>query len=248
MSVIERKKLRDFQEFIEYEFKNEELLIQSLTTPSLANEIGTSSYDFLELLGDGVIKLILILKLSRMGIEDSGEITRIKANLESDAALKNVANKINLDKYILKTEKQKIKGTRILADIFEAICGAIFLDSDHNLNLVEQKMINPFYEDLDVIIQNSKISSKNVLLEFLQGKFRTNITIEVEYEKSGEEHDPIWIVKNPKILNKEDQKEIIKLSRNLKSGKFKNKKDAEKDVYNRILKYLKRKNQFRENA
>ncbi|MFX0001070.1 MAG: ribonuclease III domain-containing protein [Candidatus Hodarchaeota archaeon] len=241
MFPIDKDKLHEFQDFIEYEFKNENLLEQALTTPRLANLMEKPSYDFLETLGDAVIKIVLILKLYKKGVEDPGEITKIKAILESDNYLKNVAKKIKLEKYILKTEKQSIKGTRILADIFEAICGALFLDSEYNLSLVEQKMINPFYEDLNRFIQTSMISSKNTLLEFLQGKFRTNITIEVEYEKSGEEHNPIWIVKNPKILNKENQKELIKVSKSLKSGKFRNKKDAEKDIYNKILKYLKKK-------
>lgn len=238
MFTIEKDKLRKFQEFIKYEFKSEELLIQSLTTPQLANEIGRLSYDVLETLGDAVIKIIFILKLYRIGIKDSGNITKIKSTLESDNALKKVADKINLEEYIFKTEKQRVKGTRILADVFEAICGALFLDSDCNLSLVEQKLIDPFYEDLDIIIQNSIISSKNILLEFLQDKFKTSIIIELEYEKSGPEHDLIWIAKNPIIFEKDTHVELIKIPKNLKSGKFKNKKDVDKDIYAKILKYL----------
>ncbi|MFX0104943.1 MAG: ribonuclease III domain-containing protein [Candidatus Hodarchaeota archaeon] len=238
MSTTEKEKLRKFQEFIDYKFKNNKLLTQALTTPHLANEIGTQSYDFLETLGDAVIKLIFILKLYRSGIKESGEITKIKANLESDNALKKIANKIKLDNYIFKTEEQKIKGTRILADVFEAICGAIFLDSNFNLFLVEQKIIDRFYEDLEIIIQNSNIYSKNTLLELLQEKFKTNIIIELEYMKSGLEHDPIWIARNPKILRKDNQEELIIIPTALESGKFRNKKEAEKDIYSKILRYL----------
>jgi len=236
-----KEKVRKFQEFINYKFKNEQLLVQSLTTPSLSNEIGEPSYEFLETLGDAVIKIIFILKLYRMGIKDSGEITKIKATLESDNALKTVAKKINLEKFIFKTENQRLKGTRILADVFEAICGALFLDSNCDLSLVEQKIIDPFYEDLDNIIQDSMISSKNVLLELLQEKFKTNIIIKLEYEKSGFEHDPIWIARNPRILEKDSEKELIKIPRNLRSDKFSNKKDADKNLYAKILKHLKNK-------
>ncbi|NVM34100.1 MAG: hypothetical protein HWN81_00795 [Candidatus Lokiarchaeota archaeon] len=241
MYINEMDKLRKFQEFLDYEFNNKELLLESLTTPQLGNEIGIPSYEFLETLGDAVIKIVLILKLYKKGVKDPGEITKIKATLESDNALKNIAKKIGLEKYILKTEKQRIKGTRILADIFESICGALFLDSEYNLNLVEQKMINPFYEDLNLIIQTSMISSKNTLLEFLQEKFKTNITIELEYEKSGEEHDLIWIAKNPRIIDKFSKKTLLKIPINLKSCKFKNKRDSEKDIYTKILEYLKTK-------
>ncbi len=236
-----KEKVRKFQEFIDYKFKNEQLLAQSLTTPSLSNEIGELSYEFLETLGDAVIKIIFILKLYRMGITDSGEITKIKANLESDNALKKVAKKINLEKFIFKAENQRVKDTRILADVFEAICGALFLDSNCNLNIVEQKVIDVFYEDFDYIIQDSMISSKNVLLEYLQEKFKISIVIKLEYEKSGFEHNPLWLAKNPRILEKDSEKELIKIPRNLKSDKFSNKKDADKNLYAKILKHLKNK-------
>ncbi|MFX1304775.1 MAG: ribonuclease III domain-containing protein [Promethearchaeota archaeon] len=236
-----KEKVRKFQEFIDYKFKNEQLLAQSLTTPSLSNEIGEPSYEFLETLGDAVIKIIFILKLYRMGIIDSGEITKIKANLESDNALKKVAKKINLENFIFKAENQRVKDTRILADVFEAICGALFLDSNCNLNIVEQKVIDVFYEDFDYIIQDSMISSKNVLLEYLQEKFKISIVIKLEYEKSGFEHNPLWLAKNPRILEKDSEKELIKIPRNLKSDKFSNKKDADKNLYAKILKHLKNK-------
>lgn len=240
MNVIDKQKLIKFQELINYEFNKEELLIQALTTPQLGNLTGKPSYDFLETLGDAVIKIIFILKLYQIGIRNSGEITKIKASLESDKTLKKVAKQIKLEDYIFKTENQRIEGTRILADVFEALSGAIFLDSNHNLNLVEEKLIEPFYENLDIIVKNSIISSKNELLEYLQDKFKTNIVIELEYEKYGEEHDPIWMAKNPRILDKE-QKELLGIPKKLKSGKFGTKKDAEKSLFNIILNYLKKK-------
>ncbi len=148
---------------------------------------------------------------------------------------------MNLHDYIIKTEKQKINGTSILADVFEALCGAIFLDSEKNLKKVEEKIINPYFKDFKLNTQNIKISSKNELLEFLQNKFKTSVLIDLEYEKRGLEHDPIWIVKNPKIIDKASNKSILKISKTIKSEKFKSKKDAEKDIYAKILDYLKTK-------
>jgi len=234
--------VRKFQEFISYKFANEQLLEEALTTPKLGNELGIPDYEFLETLGDAVIKIIFILKLHSQGIKDPGDITKIKASLESDKALRKVANRMNLQDFIFKTESQTVKGTRILADVFEAICGAIFFDSNYNFRVVEEKMINPFYGDLEATIDNSLSDQKNELLEFLQAKFKTSILIELEYEKSGFEHDPIWIAKNPMVIDKYDQKDLIKISKNLKSGKFRNKKDAEKDIYAKIYKYLKTEN------
>ncbi|MFX1317467.1 MAG: ribonuclease III domain-containing protein, partial [Promethearchaeota archaeon] len=198
------------------------------------------NYEFFETLGDAVIKIIFILKLYRRGIKDPGKITKVKASFESDKTLKKVANKMNLHEYILKSDKQRVKGTRILADAFEAICGAIFLDSNNNLNIVEQKIIDPFYDLLDINNENLKPYRKNELLEFLQEKYKIPINIKLEYEKSGFDHDPIWLAKNPKIFDKQNQKKLVEISKNLKSGKFKNKKDAETDLYFKILEYLKK--------
>ena len=152
-----KQKVRKFQDFIRYSFNDEELLTQSLTTPRLSNEIGTASYEFLETLGDAVIKIIFILKLYNLGIKDPGEITKIKATLESDKALRSVAKNMDLQDYIFKTEKQTVKGTRILADVFEAICGAMFFDSNYDFQLVEEKMINPFYGNIDLTIENARL-------------------------------------------------------------------------------------------
>ncbi len=241
MSKHKKDTITNFQELINYKFNNEALIVEALTTPLLANEIGKPSYEFLETLGDAVIKTILILKLYKKGIKDPGEITKIKAALECDNALKNIAIKMHLEKYILKTEKQRIEGTRILADIFEAICGGLFLDSKYDLELVEQKMISPFYEDLDLHIQKPMISSKNELLEFLQKKFKTNINIQLDYEKRGKEHKLIWIAKNPRVLEQNSQRELIKIPKSLKSAKYNSKKKADKDLYAKILNFFKNK-------
>ena len=239
MNVNNKQNLRKFQDLIGYDFKKEDLLIQALTTPQLGNLTGKPSYDFLETLGDAVIKLIFILKLYQMDISKSSEITKIKAKLENDKTLKLIAKQMKLEDYIFKTETQKIKDTRIFADVFEALCGAMFLDSNQNLNIVEKKLIDPFYGDIDKITQNIIISSKNQLLEYLQDKFKTNIIIELEYEKYGKEHDLLWRAKNPRILDRE-KKELLKIPLKLQSGKYKTKKEAEKSLFKSILDYLKK--------
>ncbi|MHA2280331.1 MAG: ribonuclease III domain-containing protein [Promethearchaeota archaeon] len=236
--MTKEEKLRKFQDFIDYKFRNEDYLVQSLTTPRLANETGELSYEYLETLGDAVIKLIFILRLYQRGIQDPGEITKIKSSLESDDTLKKVGNSINLQKFIFKSGEQQIKGTRILADVYEAICGAIFLDSNHNFNLVEEKMIDPFYKNFDLMIQSSPLNIKGELLEFLQGKFKTNVEIKLEYGKSGLAHNLTWIAKNPKILDTSMKSELIKLPSNIRSSKSGNKSDAEKEIYSKIMAYL----------
>lgn len=234
-----RTKIKKFQELLKYKFKDENLLMQALTTPQFGNENHIPSYEYLEILGDSVIKTAFILKLYQIGLEDPGEITKFKASLENDETFKKIAAEIHLERYIFKSEKQKLVGTRILADIFEAICGAMFLDSDYNLKLLENKIINRFYKNIESIVNDSSLLNKNILLEFLQNKYKTNIYVKLEFEKEGLEHEPLWRAKNPKILEKYTQKELLKLPNSLQSEQLGNKKDAEKDLYLKILNYIK---------
>ncbi|MFX1454047.1 MAG: ribonuclease III domain-containing protein [Promethearchaeota archaeon] len=232
------EKLREFQDFIGYKFENEDFLAQALTTPRLANETGVNSYEYLETLGDAVIKLIFILKLHRRGLDEPGKITKIKALLESDDTFKKVANRMNLQNFVFKSGNQQIQGTRILADVFEAICGAIFLDSSYDINLVDEIIIEPFYQDFELYIAKSSKNIRSDLLEFLQGKFKTNVKIQLEYEVTGLAHEPIWRAKKPKILDITTKKELIKLPMNMKSKRSGNKPDAKEDIYFKIMNYL----------
>ncbi len=235
-------KLARFQEFIEYKFEREELLKESLTTPQLANETGGNDYNFLETLGDAVIKVIFITKLYNdgKGIREPGIITKIKQQLENDHVLRKIAReKMNLDKFIFKSEKQQIKNTKILADIFEAVCGALYLDSGSDMKLVESKIIDRFYDNFYEIVSRSRIFNKSELIEYLQKKFSITPRIECEYENLGTDNEPKWVAKNPKIYPEDLKivlpKEIISKISNSKVG-------ADQDIYEKILIYLKRQN------
>lgn len=233
-------KLESFQELLQYKFNNLNLLRQALTTPSRGNELGTSNYEILETIGDAVLRLILSLKLFEEHYQEPGELTKSKQMLENDATLAEIAsNYFALGEYIIKSEHQNIENTGILADILEALCGAVFLDSSRELKTVETIVINRFYHDWQDIVRNTRIFSKNKLLEHLQALFKFNPIIETVSEKKGTDHDPTWQVSNPRILSPEHHI-LIELPESLRSGLFKTKKEAEQDLYEKILKYLKK--------
>jgi len=230
-------KLKLFQELINYQFQNPEILLEALTTPQYGNENNLGHYEILETLGDAVIKLIFSLKIYNSGEIDPGKLTKTKLCLEDNQTFLKVATEMKLWKYIVSSKKQEVRGTLILADIIESICGAIYIDSGNNLEIVEQKIINTYFYDWDALIKESSNLYKNELLEYLQDIFKITPTIKFKYEKSGFEHDPTWIAKNPMIIDKK-QNRILNLPDNLRSEKFRNKKDAEKDLSLKVLKYL----------
>ncbi|NHJ22803.1 MAG: hypothetical protein EAX91_17800 [Candidatus Lokiarchaeota archaeon] len=177
------------------------------------------------------------MKLYNEGENDPGNLTKIKQRLEDNQTFIKVAVEMGLGKYIFASTSQIIEGTSILAEVFEAICGAIFLDSNYNLNVVEEKILDRYFSDWYSMIEQSPHLYKNQLLEYLQDLYKTTPKLEFDYIKLGPDNDPRWIAKNPKIID-QNQNEIIKIPSTIASKEFKKKKDAEKDISLKILKYL----------
>lgn len=234
-----KKKLEAFQKLIEYNFKNSSLLLQALTTPQYGNEKQVSNYQILETLGDALIKLLISIKLYEEGEEDPGNLTKVKQRLEDNRTFIKIGKEMKLKNYIFSSVNQKIEGTTILADVFEAICGAIYLDSGKSLNIVEKKIVDRFLFERKELIEDSPHLNKNQLLEFLQNQFKFTPKVKFEYERLGPDNDLRWIAKNPEILDDKKNK-IITLPNNLKSKEFKSKKAAEKELSLIILNYLKK--------
>ena len=151
------------QKSIGYRFKNIQLLKQALTTPRYGNEKGLPNYEILETIGDSVLKLIFSIKKYKEGVKDPGKLTKIKQQLENDKTFKKIALKyFNLVEYIYKSKDQQIYRTKILADVLEAICGAIYIDSNHSLETVESVIVDKFYFDWNKIIKDSQIFNKKI--------------------------------------------------------------------------------------
>ncbi len=237
MDKFTEDKLNKFQDFVGYQFKNPRILLQALTTPQYGNENNHPHYEILENLGDAVLKLIISVKMYNEGEDDPGNLTKTKQRIEDNQTFLRVAKEMELWRYIFASNKQKIEGTSILAEVFEAICGAIFLDSDNNLKKVEQIIVDKYFKDWSSMIEQSPHLYKNQLLEYLQNIYKTTPKLDFEYEKFGPDDDSWWVAKFPRIFD-QNQEKIVDLPSMLRSEEFKRKKDAEKDLCIKILKYL----------
>lgn len=117
------------QQRIGYAFGRPELLAQALTHRSR----GTPHNERLEFLGDGVLNCVIAAELfQRFGKLNEGALSRLRANLVRQEALHQVAQGLGLGEHLRLGEGELKSGgfTRpsILADAFEAMIGAIFLD------------------------------------------------------------------------------------------------------------------------
>jgi ribonuclease-3 len=126
---------KSLEKIIAYKFANSLLLAEALTHPSLAYETQRPHFDNqrLEYLGDAVLQLILTDKLYRAYTAfGEGRLTKIRSRLVSRDALWRFARQIELSDFLLLGKGEEASGGKErasnLADAYEALIGAIYLD------------------------------------------------------------------------------------------------------------------------
>lgn len=138
---------------IGYFFKDENLLLLALTHKSFDKN---TNNERLEFLGDAVLDLIIgefvFVKLPKC---NEGILTKIRAAMVNENSFANLANNIELGKYIFisKSESRNAghKKPSILSDAFEALIGAIYLDSGlESAKKVALSLIEREYKDIEL--------------------------------------------------------------------------------------------------
>lgn len=153
-----------------YRFKNSLLLRQALTHRSY----GKPNNERLEFLGDALLNAIVTHFLYEYFPErDEGVLSYLKANWVNQSSLVQIAFNLSLDKWIFLGRGEKKSGgakrPSILADVVEALVGAIFLDSDFPITYSVTKVL--YKSNIENLGKNTFLKDpKTELQEFLQGK------------------------------------------------------------------------------
>ena len=168
--------LESLEIILGYSFKNRELLEQALTHPSLSYETQRACGDNqrLEFLGDAVLQLIITHDLfDRFHDFTEGALTKLRSRMVSRSALTHYAKEINLGSHLRMGKGEESSGGRsrpsTLADAFEALIAAIYLDSNYDqaraivLSLLEKELAL-------ISAQPVEINPKGQLQELLQAK------------------------------------------------------------------------------
>ena len=163
-----------------HDFGDKMLLQRALTHSSYSNESGARNHHLLcnerlEFLGDSVLSVIVSKYLYEKFPDcPEGELTRMRAELVCEKALSSYAHKIGLGEYILLgVGEEKNNGRErksILADAFEALLAAIYLDSgDEGFENV-RKFLMPFVEEEIKTLGKTGFSAdaKTSLQQFVQ--------------------------------------------------------------------------------
>ncbi len=152
---------------------------------SYANEHkAKSDYERLEFLGDAVVDLAVADYLYSNNIDNEGEMTKIKASYVCENALYEYSISLKLNEYLKVGHGEEKEGGKykkaIVADIFEALMGAIYLDLGYaTAKNVILKIIVPYIENPKIAFFNDY---KSALQEYVQAEQK-----QLHYELVNEE-------------------------------------------------------------
>jgi len=193
MRVVDDAKLQVLQTTIGVNFNNPNLLLQSLVHRSYLNENPHFHLDHnerLEFLGDAVLELAVTEYLYRLYPNPEGELTAWRAALVNSRMLAEKATQLKLDDYILLSRggaKDFGKSRQyILANAFEALIGAIYLDQGfaQSAKFIEEKLL----PELKDILENKSYRDPKSLFQE-QAQDRVGITPSYEVlEEWGPDH------------------------------------------------------------
>jgi len=185
--------MEKLQKNIDYHFSDAALLKQALTHRSVNN----NNNERLEFLGDSILGCVISHELYlRFPLVDEGQLSRLRSSLVRGQTLAKLAKTLNLSETLLLGQGElKSGGLRresIQADAFEAILGAIFLDSDY---LTVSAVILKLYDELlnEASPDDSLKDFKTQLQELLQKKGRSLPMYELIKTK-GQDHNAVFYV------------------------------------------------------
>ena len=196
--------MKQLEKNIGYHFRDKNLLKAAVTHSSYANENrgGLAYNERLEFLGDAVLQLITSEKLFKENPDmPEGRMSKQRAALVCEDALAGYSREINLGDFMLLGKGEEATGGRnrpsILADAFEALTGAIFLDSGMDN---AKRFVRRF---LDVAHTSLK-DYKTLLQEIIQKNPGERLSYVVIGE-SGPDHDKVFNVEvhlNSNVIGK----------------------------------------------
>ena len=189
--------LAELQIRLGHPFRDETLLRLALTHPSVAHEANaaTAHNQRLEFLGDSVLGLVLSGALyEKFPAADEGALTKSRAKLVNSVSLAAHARELGLGAHLVLSRGEENTGGRerasALADAFEAVLGAVFLDG--GFGAAQEFVRREFAADFSALTDAADIENpKGELQELLQ----SSSPLAPEYEfitASGPDHDRVF--------------------------------------------------------
>lgn len=231
--MSEAPSIKELMKILGYEFKDESLLQTALIHRSYLNESNKNEVkhnERLEFLGDAVLELIVTEALySHYPDRPEGELTSFRAAVVRTESLADSALKLGYGEYIRMSRGEEATGGRtrpyILANTFEAVLGAIYLDGGFTAckALVERELL-PKLER--IVSERLDIDPKSKLQELTQEIYKFTPNYEVVAEE-GPDHDRTFTSR------------VMINGKSFGSGKGKSKQEAEQNAARKALAKIK---------
>ncbi len=222
--------MKSLETKLNYKFNNISLLKNALIHSSYANEVrgNTHSNERLEFLGDSVLSVIvsdhLYQKYPNM---PEGELTKLRASLVCEKSLCALSRELGIGEFLLLGKGEDKNGGRerdsILADAFEAVLAAIYLDG--GMGAAKTHILNTVLRDLEHHGEDSFKDYKTTLQEIIQRNPEESVSY-ILIGESGPDHDKQFTV------------EVHLNSNVIGTGIGKNKKTAEQMAAKQALKLM----------
>ena len=202
------KSIQQLQQVIHYQFHNITFLEVALTHSSYANEMRhqVRYNERQEFLGDAVLSIIVSDYLFNNYTVPEGDLTKLRAALVCERSLDVMANKIGLGDYLRLGHGEEMTGGRtrssIIADAFEALIAAIYLDSGIES---AREFVLPFV--IEMLEHEDSLSFKDyktILQEIIQQNPEEKLVYKLVGEK-GPDHDKRFVVEvllNSNVIGK----------------------------------------------
>ena len=213
---------REFEEKLGHRFHNKKYLITALTHSSYANEAKgkEESNERLEFLGDSVLGFVVADYLFKNYTQfPEGDLTKNRAALVCEKACCGFAKQIDLGNYLRLSHGEQNSGGRtrssILADAFEAVIAAIYLDA--GMEEARKFILRFVLPMLKAHKPKAFKDYKTALQEIIQQNPEERVTYEIS-DESGQAH------------NKQFTANVLLNGQIIGTGKGKSKKEAEQNA------------------
>ncbi|MGB5619051.1 MAG: ribonuclease III [Desulfobacterales bacterium] len=220
-----------FFQKLDYQFTDETLISEAFRHSSYVNEQadgGLRDNERLEFLGDAVLSLVVGYLLMRRYPEmKEGDLSRMRANLVNESQLAEIARTIDLGSHIMLGKGELLSNgcekNSILADTFEAVVAAVFLDGGFNAAYrIIDIHLTPLLEQIHTLSSSQDFKSQ------LQELVQVNQQQMPEYlviAENGPDHDKTFCVR-------------LMVLGLITEGRGKSKKQAEQDAAKNALDIL----------
>ena len=196
----QRPQLTELQDILGYRFTQTKLLLRALTHRSFTYEhtdLPKKDNETLEFLGDAVLDLAVgFMLFQHYPKKDEGYLTKIRSALVQERGLAQVANELNLGKYILLGKGEDRSGGRqkdsIISCTYEAVIGAIFVDAGYDT--VVKIIHNHFYHRLEIGKKTSEITDAKSKLQELTQSIQGYTPTYVLEKSDGPDHNKTFTI------------------------------------------------------